>query len=272
MPKPEKPGKMTLRGLSILSWVVMVVAFMTAGVSLYRLIEHFGAHGLLGDFFIHLVPMALAILTGGSIWWLRKFVARNVLCNIPQVGEAAWDDLKRLKVTQVEEMVKLRLKPVVDLTSTIFTDRITRLVYEAVDTNSQYEKKRIKNRIFDLKTDRPFFPELDEKDIPPEVNKPSEALHRVADIAATMPTLFWFDKDYKQPCLVAAGQFTACYNLMRFIVMRRCSDPKKYPPEVKAVWDRLVSDWNEMVKDPYALLKKRLPDTELPVPPKESNS
>jgi hypothetical protein len=169
-------------------------------------------------------------------------------------------------------MVKLRLKPVVDLTSTIFTDRISRLVYEAVDTNPQYEKKRIKNRIFDLKTGRPFFPELGEKGIPPGVEKPSEALHRVADVAATMPTLFWFDENYKQPCLVAAGQFTACYNLMRFVVMRRGFDPQKYPPDVKAVWDRLVSDWNEMVKDPYALLKKRLPDTELPVPPKDSNS
>ncbi len=34
------------------------------------------------------------------------------------------------------------------------------------------------------------------------------------------------------------------------------------------LWDQTTTDWNKMVEDPYVLLQERLPDKDLPRPPK----
>ena len=83
-----------------------------------------------------------------------------------------------------------------------------------------------------------------------------------------MPTELWFDADYKQPCLVACGQATICYNLMKYVVRIHGSDPEQYSGQVKSLWDQTRSDWNRMVEDPYVLLQERLEGKELPRPPK----
>ncbi len=43
--------------------------------------------------------------------------------------------------------------------------------------------------------------------------------------------------------------------------------PSEYPDNVKPLWNKLVSDWNIMVEDPYTIIRMRLPDVPLTVPP-----
>ncbi|MEO8111051.1 MAG: patatin-like phospholipase family protein [Ginsengibacter sp.] len=73
---------------------------------------------------------------------------------------------------------------------------------------------------------------------------PSAALQPVAEIATEMDTTLWYDENQianNQPAaLIAAGQFTTCYNLLRYAFRFDANDP---------VWmefqTKLVADWNK---------------------------
>jgi hypothetical protein len=85
-----------------------------------------------------------------------------------------------------------------------------------------------------------------------DLMKPSPALQAVADCATEMDTTLWFDKnhyDKKQPAsLIAAGQFTTCYNLLKYSFRFNSSDPYW-----SALQNKLAGDWDEFNKDPYQL-------------------
>ncbi len=85
-----------------------------------------------------------------------------------------------------------------------------------------------------------------------ELMKPTPVLQAVADCATSMDTTLWFDKnhyDRKQPAsLIAAGQFTTCYNLLKYSFRFSNADPYW-----QAIQTRLASDWDEFNKDPYYL-------------------
>jgi hypothetical protein len=70
--------------------------------------------------------------------------------------------------------------------------------------------------------------------------------------------------------VTATGQASICYNLMKHIARHHGDDPARYPAEVRALWDKLTADWKALCADPYALLRERMPDAELPdLPPPE---
>ena len=269
LPFPNKKtrGIITLNHINIFFLALMAGCALTvvsSGVTLWQQISD-GTFRFFWDFFIYCIPMLLAGFTAGSIFSVRQFIKRNVFPHIPQVGKAAWEDLKHLKLRQVVDMMKMRMDSLLSLTSGVFMNRIRTLVYNMIYTNKKYEGKRVSNLIYHLKSDKKFSKALGQI---PGIKKPSQALHQVADIAADMPTELWFDADYKQPCLVACGQATLCYNLMKYIVRIYGSDPERYTPQIHGLWDRTMTDWNKMVEDPYVLLQERLPGKDLPRPPK----
>ncbi len=98
---------------------------------------------------------------------------------------------------------------------------------------------------------------------------PSSKLRRVADITNGIPTQFWYDDKYHLPCIIACGQATICYNLMKFIARNHGNDTSAYTNEVRELWNQLEKDWNDLVDDPYILLQKRLPDVVLQRPPRQ---
>ncbi len=267
-PNKKTEGILTLNSINIFSLVLMVVCALTAvsvGLKIGLLVAD-GSFKFFWDFFMYLIPVLLAGLTAGSIFSVRRFFKKNVFPNIPQIGKVAWKDFKKLKLKQVVDMINMRMDSLIALTTSVFMNRIRSLVYNIIYTNEEYDGKRISNLIYHLKSDKKFSKYLDKM---PGIKKPSPALHQVADIAADMPTELWFDSDYKQPCLVASGQATLCYNLMKYIVRCYGNDPSKYSTPVRDLWDQTTKDWNKMVEDPYVLLQERFPDMNLPRPPKK---
>ena len=265
-PNKKTEGILTLNSINIFSFVLMVVCALTVFSSGWKMWGQIadGSFKFFWDFFMYMIPVLLAGLTAGSIFSVRQFLTNNIFPNIPQVGKVAWQDLKRLKLKQVVDMINMRVDSLFALTNSIFMNRIRSLVYDIVYSNKEYEGKRISNLIYQLKSDRKFSKELDNI---PGIPKPSPALYQVTDIAADMPTELWFDSDYKQPCLVASGQATICYNLMKYIVRTYGKDPEKFSAPVRELWDQTTRDWDAMVEDPYVLVQERLPDRELPRPP-----
>lgn len=266
-PNKKTEGIITLNSVNIFFLVLMGVCALTvlsSGMKMWGHISN-GSFRFFWDFFMYLIPVLLAGLTAGSIFSVRQFLKNNVFPNIPQVGKVAWQDLKGLKLNQVMDMINMRVDSLFVLTNSVFMNRIRSLVYNIVYSNKKYEGKRISNLIYHLKSNKKFSKYLDKI---PGIKKPSPALYQVTDIAADMPTELWFDSDFKQPCLVASGQATLCYNLMKYIVRTHGKDTSAYSVPVRDLWDQITKDWNKMVEDPYALLQEHLPDKKFPRPPK----
>lgn len=267
-PNQKTRGTISLNHINLFFLGLMAVCAVTvlsSGMRLWQAV-FIGSFRFFWDFFIYCIPMLLAGLTAGSLFSVRQFITHNLFPQIPQVGRAAWDDLKHLKLAQVVDMLRMRLDSLLSLTSGVFMNRIRGLVYGLIYRNPKYEGKRVSNLIYHLKSDNAFSRALGRI---PGIKKPGQALHQVADIAADMPTELWFDADYKQPCLVACGQATICYNLMKYIVRIYGSDPQHYTAPVQTLWDQLRADWNKLVEDPYVLLQERLPGKDLPRPPRK---
>lgn len=260
-------GRLRLRTVVWLLWLLMALSAVTVGALAVRLITT--DIPLFSVVFAHIVPILLAFGTAYSIWVIRDEVKDKLLPLIPQTGSAGWKDLRRLKMDQLAEMMNLRIQSVVAMAVSIFMKRIRALGYRRIYWNDTYTKKRISNLVYHLSPGEEFAEDLEGL-----VRKPSSALHAVADAAANMPTTLWFedDKPYQLPSLVACGQATMCYNLMKHVVRKYGKEPQDYRQGVRVLWDRLTVDWQSFCEEPYWLLDERI-TSEMPFqkPPGSNN-
>lgn len=89
-----------------------------------------------------------------------------------------------------------------------------------------------------------------------EFLQPSEALRKVADTAAKMDTTLWFDENHvagrSMESLVAAGQATMCFNLLRTSYRFSNND---------AAWlqlrQELIGHWQQFQLDPFWLYNQK---------------
>ena len=151
-------------------------------------------------------------------------------------------------------MLWLRLRSVVSLTASIFMKRIRAMGYKQLYQDEKYKLRRVSNLVYHLQSSEPFATIL-----AGHVAPPSPALRRVADAAASMPTALWFQPEtpWQLPCLVAAGQATLCYNLMKQVVRlhgaRSGPVSAGRPRALGSPAGRLAG----VPADPYGLLKDR---------------
>ncbi|MEN8259013.1 MAG: patatin-like phospholipase family protein [Pseudomonadota bacterium] len=259
-PADENRGGLTLNALAILSIVFIVVLAISLVMLLGNLLtEPFSWY----NFFLVTVPAAQVGFAAYALIWVRRKV-KKALDKIPLVGRAAWKDIKLLTVDDVIDMISLRISSLFAMAGSVFMKRIRSLVYGLVYgdfrkpvrkvLDNLYGEKRISNLIYHLQSGEEFSKELKRAGI----NEPSAALRKVTDRAATMPTTLWFDKKDELPSLVASGQATLCYNLMKYLVRNFGENPADFPPDAGALWNKLVEDWEEFNKVPLHLVEKRL--------------
>jgi hypothetical protein len=81
-------------------------------------------------------------------------------------------------------------------------------------------------------------------------------------------TTLWFKNRCELSTLVAAGQATMCFNLMKYIVRNYQFDDSRqsFVGEIQPVWQQLLDDWNQLAEQPYFLLEKELNRTHFPAP------
>ena len=85
-----------------------------------------------------------------------------------------------------------------------------------------------------------------------ELMKPTVALQQVAELATEMDTSLWFDKNHQQEnrpaALIATGQFTTCYSLLRYAFRFDSNDPYW-----SALQNQLAQDWWEFNQSPFRM-------------------
>ena len=93
----------------------------------------------------------------------------------------------------------------------------------------------------------------------PSYLTPTSEMVQVAIDAAQTPTTLWFDENRTKgqqelDTVIACGQFTMCFTLLRLIAEIEQRPNTKLTAEVTQVRDRALKIWQQLQKNPYYLL------------------
>ncbi|HEY0176417.1 MAG TPA: hypothetical protein VGC08_08560, partial [Pedobacter sp.] len=192
-----------------------------------------------------------------------------------------------LRFNALNRMLLSRIKSVFILADDVYLKQIRRHYYKQLYKDPELSDIVISNAIYDLSTVK----QKAEKDT--EVVKvigfntfdgkgesgianPGHLLISIAEKARLMPTTLWFDsyqvKDNTRAAIIATGQFTTCFNLLKYIeklenrlrLEEETKPQNERIPENMPVLDRemlifrstLEADWAHFIKDPYFLYNR----------------
>ena len=242
------------RLLSILTWGGLISAPAIGA----RLVDQ-GLNKELEFFdWLLVLPLIVTIATALLLFMGHRKIVVAVNKHLPGGMRGLWEHLKKITIDQVADLLILRGTSLVSMATSVFMYRIRALVYGLIYNDDKYKGQRISNLIYQL------TPKYDRKEFP-GINPPSQALQKVANDAAEMRTILWFETEDQQPKVVAAGQATICYNLMKYLVRNCGEDQEKWSTQAKELWTRLKADWEVFQETPLAFV-----DAKHVVPPEES--
>ncbi len=254
MPEPMPNDGITLKSvykIGLIFFWLCIATLLTIGIYAWR--DFIDGELQIGrSIFLYVIPFVLTLIAAGTLFYVRKIIQEDLLPHIPSIGERAADSLARLTTGQVRNMLNLRFTSLMALTTSVFMKRIRSLVYKLAygEGRDIYNGKRLSNLIYSLSPAKT-------QQIPIQGTiKPSKLLDKVACVAFNQPTTLWFDFAYQQACLVASGQASMCYNMLKLLSVRYGEDPEQYNAQVKALWHTLNADWLALNNDPFCILKK----------------
>lgn len=214
------------------------------------------------------LPLLLSVV--GAIWititslWIACFVAMRKIRKMTRhtiIGQCL-DSISKLRLSDIATLVINRVSSVKMLVTIVFMKHIRRLNYRSIYENKKWLNRRIMNGIYKLRAGEKWEEYVKEGKLP-EWLIPSEPIQENSSRAAAMGTTLWFTESDKRnhipEALVAAGQYTICWNLLSYIEKSKKSTAnmtetmiyfcKKYEGSLRADWERFQKDPLWMVKD-----------------------
>lgn len=207
---------------------------------------------------------------GIGVILLKKFIENfedvaleywgKLLNKVPAFIRSKLTNFEDLKLSLLTTMLEERGTSGVKMINDIFLKQIRRLNYDLFYTNDRLKNRRITALIYELTEDQYKYSKSDEKGVDEkikEIEEPGQKIFKAAQIAKEMPTTLWFSEEDKEvqrlKNLVSCGQFTGCYNLLKY-----CHDLKKADVNVDSVvLDNIIevlqADWSKFIDDPYWL-------------------
>jgi predicted acylesterase/phospholipase RssA len=242
---PSGKGLLTLRRLDVITRLLTAAALLTIGYLIGHLTlsdNQLNIWREIDDLFTYAIPITLAVLLLATLVTVRRKV-REVLDAIPQSGHSAWRDVRHLTVTQLIEMLKLRLGSTWALTSWVYFNRIRQLGYHLLLHLPGARRHVMTHEIGDLlpHAGRPPLPEW---------LTPSAAAVDLARRASTLPTQLWFDSEADLDDTINCGRMTMYFNILAHF-------EREHPSRSEAqqrLYDRAKADWAILQADPSAML------------------
>lgn len=155
-----------------------------------------------------------------------------------------------LRLGALQQMILSRAKSVFILANDIYLKQIRRMYYEALFGNPDTRNRTIQNAIYDLSKAK--FP----ASRPKQPLQPSPAMIDIAEKARTMGTTLWFDeqhiKEQMKQSIIATGQFTTCYNLLKYLNKKK---PEELTPQLVQLKQDLEKDWNKFLENPMCMVQ-----------------
>ena len=262
--RSHKPrGWLTVAGLNAIWWVVAGLCLTTLGAITYHIyvLEFSDAMGEIpwgvSDIFLIFMPFLLSMAAVFVLFWYRRNFNAMVrgLNRILQIEGTpsfmvnrksdSWVYIRTLRISLIGDMVSQRMSSMFTLVNDVFMDRIRALGYTLL-RNSPLHDKVIANELRDLrKTHTP----------PPGMEwlSPSDKMKKLVKRAEGMPTAFWFEHDDDLEVLVACGQITTYYNLLKYYGAIAAQDGV-ITEEEQRVFDEGRRLWERLKEDPKCML------------------
>ncbi len=245
-----------------MSWCLWVPLVISLALLLYGFMEK---------------PSAGVFIAGGSMAMfalfavaLRYFIRKMeesalqlwswVMGMVPKFMKGKLIRFQNLKLRLIQRMIEERGTSSLTMINDIFLKQIRRLNYDLLYKDENLKNRRISTLIYELTGEQYQKGDSDEKqmDVKEElISDPSQLIFESAKVASEMETTLWFtDEDRKLSRLknlVSCGQFTACYNLLKY-----CLDLKKTDVKVdRELLDQMINilqkDWLKFNENPHYL-------------------
>lgn len=216
----------------------------------------------IAGYLLLLPSLALSLLYWTGYTKLKKAQKKNK--GSMAVAFRYLDYFLRLPLSKLVPMVNERLKSSLMLVSDLFLKQIRRGQYEHLlskpimknralvcliyEFSSAHEARRLKN-LEDVDTGwwEKMKPEL----------MPSSAMQALVDEARTMGTTLWFDEEQKgkRDKVIASGQLTACYNLIKHICrLETLHERYKQDADLQELKQGLLKDWKRFQQSPCFMI------------------
>ncbi len=170
-------------------------------------------------------------------------------------------DLLSLRFSDLGTMLFNRATSLVTLTSGVFMKQIRTLEYKHLFENELFTNRAVANTIYELEKGETFDKQVENGKLP-EYLRPSQAIRDNSQIASKVKPTLWFTEDDKknqtQERLFAAGRYSICFVLLRYIYKLRKKNYKNITkrhqmlldlePQLKEYWERYQKNPLEGIK------------------------
>ena len=241
---PRGLGKLTigrLRNYGLITLAVVMVLLVVALV--------LGSKFWLGVTSVALALVALANVAGALL--------KNKLFNTIAgtfVGKNAMF-IGHLKFAAAEAMLMNRAKSVIMMSSEVFLKRLRQMSYSTLYDDKEWHNRVVTSTIYELRKGE-RWESLSRNKTMPEYLTPSEAMQQNSERAASMGTTLWFTPQEKASgmpqALMAAGQYTLCYNLLKYIhdIEKDTTNLTTAHSQLIALKPQLLAAWQRFQETP----------------------
>lgn len=291
-------GRRTLGSVNRFAWIVTITLLLSSVASFARLVQtgqlaelrrHL-AQGVSGylpvlyEALATLVPLLTAGLLGAVVWLLHSrldHAVQSMQSSLPRFEHPPWHYLRQLRISDLASMLKLRASSLMALSSDIYMHRIRQLGYGILFSRRELIPTVMTNEIYAVRSGH----ETELPGVPV-----SEQVGAIVELASTMATKSSFDSlsrpEVKQnieavpdaidrtrltqrengesrsdlDLLVACGQISTCYNLMRYVrrKLQDLDDRDRSVAAVEELLERAGKDWARLQESPFMYVDERL--------------
>ena len=178
------------------------------------------------------------------------------------VPEPLLDDVlsfKTLNISLVQRMLTDRLTSAMKMINDVFLKQIRRLNYNILYANPDLKNRRITTTVYKLNGQETAY--TTGNDYNPDIKPhPSSNLESVCLTASETPTTLWWDQTdidkNRMETLIACGQFTACYEMMNYILelKKDATDVISDFSDLDDLYKALNADWKKFNDTPLWLV------------------
>ena len=247
--KPERRrGHVKLGTVNLLLWVAFVLSVLSAAALVGAWVR-FDSGSLLLDILLYGFPLLLAAGVAVGLFWLRRRwqEAQKSVADLTEIE--LWPYLKTVTVQELIYLISGRAKSALALTSSVFMKRVRDLIYKDIKIYPKYQGREFSNLIYDLDDTGKFRKDVVDKIEPPE------SLRKLSSDAEGVATALWIKGPEDLKNLIACGQATTCFNLMRYILESRSPELDLGNTREAEIFKAAEALWKDLKENRYALLR-----------------
>lgn len=242
---PESIGNLTLKKLSGRFWIAELVATGIIATS-YIFTSFFFLSGFLTALWALLIGVFIAYIV------LKKKLLKIAMTTVIR---DSMPSVLNLRFKDIATLFANRVSSVLLLVSSVFMKLLRRMGYLIVYQDNTWHNRSVMNGIYELRLGESWISRLKYGQIL-EFMKPGQAIQQNSEKAASMGTTLCFTKEEKDSgmpdALIAAGQYTVCWNLLVYIeeIKKDPTNTNKHHQQIIVCEEQLRKDWEAFQKIP----------------------